>query len=83
MSFLTAHFLHDGNDDLPIPTAPVLQAILSAYTRNGEHIIVGPDLCSAFEIDEFVNRLISDIEQFRREAKHALDIAQSRNQRPN
>lgn len=81
MPFLTVHLLHDGKDDLPIPTAPILQAILSTHTRDGDHIVVSPHLCSAFEIDEFANELISDLEQFRREAKHALDIAQSRNRR--
>ena len=81
MPLLTAHLLHDGSDNLPIPALPILQAILSEHTKNGEHTVVSPDLCSAFEVDEFVNGLILDAEQFRREAKHALEIAQSRNRR--
>ena len=82
MPLLTPRLLHDGSDDLPVPTAPILEAVLSDASLDGVRIVISPHLCSATEVDEFVNQLIDDAEQFRREAKHALDIAQSRNRSP-
>jgi hypothetical protein len=35
---------------------------------------------SAREIDEFVDRMLADVEAFRRMAKHELDLALSRSQ---
>lgn len=78
MQLFIPYMLADGNEDDPLPTAPIVVMQLAMYFPENGRVLIGPHLMSADEIDEQVDRVIADAEAFRRLAKHELDIAQSR-----
>jgi hypothetical protein len=62
------------------PTFPFVVAQLAEFYQEDGSVRIGPHLMSAREIDEFVDRMLADVEAFRRMAKHELDLALSRSQ---
>ena len=81
MPLFSPRLLHDGTDDLPVPVAPILQAVITVHSRDGDRIVISPDMRTASDIDEFVAQVKEDAEHFGRAAKHALDLAHSRSRR--
>ena len=61
-----------------IQTRPIVLMQLVELIRERECTFIGSHLMTNLEIDELVNRVIDDAENFRRMAKHELDLAQSR-----
>ena len=72
-------FVHDScRDQDVISHSPIVQMQLAEHSDGDGRVIVGPHLMTDGDIDELVDRLITDAETFRRTAKYALDLARSR-----
>jgi hypothetical protein len=82
MSIFLPHLVVDGKGNLPILTSPIVAMQLAEFFQDGRRVLLGPHLMTPSEIDEQVDRVISDAEAFRRLAKHELDLAQTRARRP-
>ena len=78
MSLFTPLLLATGADDMPIRTRPILVMQISGYCQEGGRVLIGPHLMTPREVDELVDLVVSDAEEFRRVAKHELDIANTR-----
>lgn len=64
--------------DTPIPSNPIVVLRLVEYVPENGSVFIGPHLMSKIEIDELSDRLIKDVESFRRLAKDELELAASR-----
>ena len=78
MSLFLPLMLASGAWSDPMPTSPILVMQVAEYVREDGNVLLGPHLMTPREIDEMVDRVIADAEEFRRMAKHELDLATSR-----
>jgi hypothetical protein len=69
--YVDASIVDRGKDDYPV--SPFVQMVLLEHSSSDDgHICIGPDLMTDSGIDEFVNKLLGDIERFRTIAKAAV-----------
>lgn len=52
--------------------SPFVQLSLGSYSQSEEHILLSPQLMTDKEVDETVDKLRDELEEFRRRAKKEL-----------
>ena len=54
------------------PLSPFVHLSVGTYSLEQEHILLSPQLMTAKEIDEVVDQLREELEEFRKKAKNEL-----------
>lgn len=60
------------------PAAPFVQVSLGAHFESEGRVLLSPQLMTDKEIDEAVDQLKSELEEFRREAKKEINAVRAR-----
>lgn len=55
-----------------LPTSPLVHLMVGTCSKEGDHILLSPQLMSGSEIDEFVSQMKAELDEFSKVAKREL-----------